>query len=309
MVALTLTESAKLAANAGLDQKAAVVATFARESDLLRALAFMPINGSAYGYNVEGAMPGVAFRGINEGYTPNVGVINPQTEALKIIGGELDVDVAIVKMHGPQTRAWQEAAKVKQMARQVSFELIEGDSSTNPKAFDGIRWRIPLTGTQALDVSATNAVSMVKLDELIEMVDNPTHLLMTKATARGINAYLRSSGTAVQMSKDEFGRPLMSYNGLPILIADRNGSIAGITFNQNATTETGGSEGSLYVLSIGMDAYHGLQNGEMEVTNLGVLQSAPLYRTRVEWLVAQCIEHPRAVARGYGFTAAGGAAA
>ena len=100
----------------------------------------------------------------------------------------------------------------------------------------------------------------------------------------------------VEMTRDDFGRPLMAYGGLPILIADRNGELAALPFTEASSTA------SVFVLSIGMDTYHGIQNGEMDVRDLGEINTPSAYRTRVEWLLGQAIPHPRAVARGTGFT-------
>jgi hypothetical protein len=41
----------------------------------------------------------------------------------------------------------------------------------------------------------------------------------------------------------------------------------------------------------------GLQNGGIDVKDLGELESAPLYRTRVEWLSGMAIFNGRAAAR------------
>ena len=41
----------------------------------------------------------------------------------------------------------------------------------------------------------------------------------------------------------------------------------------------------------------GLQNGIMEVRDLGELQTMPVMRTRVEWLVGMAVMHGRAAAR------------
>jgi len=199
---LTLVESAKLALNQGLVQKAAIIETYARESDLLRALPFTNIAGSAYAYNQEGVLPGIAFRRVNGTYTASEGVINPLTEVLKIAGGELKVDQALVKMHGPSVRAQHEAMKVKALARQISYDLIEGTTVTDgpqAAAIDGLKVRVPTGGAQGLDCGdGSDYLKLSKLDELIDLVDNPTHLLMNKAMRRNIGQYLRGSGTAVQ---------------------------------------------------------------------------------------------------------------
>jgi len=79
-MAMTLLEASKI--NDGEVVRNAVIEMFARNSDILAALPFMDIQGGSYAYTQEGSLPGVAFRGVNEGYDESVGVLNPQVEVL-----------------------------------------------------------------------------------------------------------------------------------------------------------------------------------------------------------------------------------
>jgi hypothetical protein len=291
-MALNLVEAAKLAANNGETKKAAVIEIFAAESDLLRVMPMLSIAGNSYAYNVEGTLPGIAFRGINGSFTESTGVINPQTEALKIAGGDLDVDTALIKTMGASVRGYHEAAKARALAREISYILIEGAAATTPAEFDGLKARVPTTGSQAVSNDGSGeALSMRKLDETIDKVDGATHIIMNKAMLRNIKTFLRAGSTAVEMMEDDFGRPLLSYAGLPILVADRNGDRAALGFTESSSTT------SIFVVNLGVNTYHGIQNGGIEVRDLGELQTAPKFRTRVEWMCGQVIEHPRAVAR------------
>jgi len=290
-MALTLVEAAKLAADNGETKKAAIIEIFAAESDLLRTMPMLSIQGNSYAYNVEATLPGIAFRGINASFSESTGVINPQSEALKIAGGDLDVDTALVKTMGAAVRGYHEAAKARALAREISYILIEGAAATSPTEFDGLKARVPTTGAQAVaNDGASQALSMRKLDETIDLVDGATHIIMNKAMLRNIKTFLRSGSTAVEMMEDEFGRPLLSYAGLPILVADRNGDRAALGFTESSKT-------SIFVVNMGVNTYHGIQNGGIEIRDLGELQTAPKFRTRVEWMCGQVVEHPRAVAR------------
>lgn len=307
MAALTLLEAMKIALNNGETKRAGVIATFARTSAFLANLPFRNIPGNAYAYNVEGALPGIAFRGINEGYTPSVGVINPASEALRIAGGELDVDVAIVKMLGGNTRASHEQMKTKAMSAALTNKLIKGDSVTDPREFDGLQARIPVTGTQFISAGTTDggdAPSLSKLDELIAAVAGPNkQLWMPDALARKLTTAARTPSLAgtILFDKDDFGRPIMRYNGIPIVTAyPENDGTSPLAFDEQgdlAGSPGGSTAGSIYCVSLGEGYLSGIQNGPMEVRDLGELQVAPIYRTRVEWLVGLVVEHPRSVAR------------
>lgn len=307
MPALTLLESTKI--NPGDVIRNAVVEMFAANSDLLRVLPFMDVPGGSYHYTQEGTLPGVAFRGVNEGYTPGAGILNPQVEVLRIAGGELDVDKAIIKMHGQAVRSTHEALKIKAMSLYLTKKIVNGDSTSDPREFDGLRHRI--TGSQLIPVKAAGAtnggdpLSLLKLDEAIDAVDGANYLLMSKAMRRILTAAARdtSVGGYISYSVDEFGRKVAHYNDIPILIADYDDLGARIIdFNEVGPGGATASATSIYVLNIGEGMLTGLQNGGMEVEDLGVLQSAPVYRTRVEWLAGLAALHGRCAARLYGIS-------
>jgi len=299
-MALTLLEAAKLVS--GDVQRAGIIELFARNSDILAALPFEDIPGGSLSYNQESALPGVAFRGVNEAYTEGVGVVNPVTEVLTISGGDMDVDRSLIKTRGPGVRAIHESMKVKALAQNWHLKFIKGDSSTTPKEYDGLQSR--LTGSQLLSAgggSGGTALSLAKLDELIDKVDDPTHLIMSKAMRRKFAVAQRTNtiGGYVTYSQDEFGRQVTRYNDLPILVADASdiaSSNHALDFLEAAATG-GDTATSIYCVSMREGMLTGIQNGGIEVMDLGQQDSKPVMRTRIEWLSGIALMHPRAAAR------------
>ena len=299
---LTLVEAMKL--NRGETVRNAIIALYAMNSDILRVLPFTNIPGNAYRYNQEDTLPGVGFRGLNEGYTEDVGAINPETEHLVIAGGDLDVDKFIIDTMGNEQRSTREAMKVKALSHKFGQVFIKGDSTTTNKEFDGLQTR--LTGSQKIAAGSTSggdALSLAKLDELIDSVDDPSHLLMSKAMRRRLTAAARDTtvGGYITYEKDAFGRKVTQYNDLPILLSDRNGS-AYPTLDFDEANPGGGSAvgTSIYALELGEGKLSGIQNGTMDVRDLGELESKPVFRTRVEWYVSMLLEHARAAGRLWG---------
>jgi hypothetical protein len=299
-MAITLIEAAKLAAANGETKKAGVISMFASASEWLAAMPFDNIAGNAYAYNREGVLPGIAFRGLNESYTESTGIINPLTEALKIAGGDLDVDLATIKMMGPQVRSAHEGLKAKALGQEISRAMIKGDSESNPREFDGLQKRI--TGAQLVSNGSTaggDALSLQNLDATIDAVVNPTHILMSKAMRRRMTAAARTTtiGGNIQWAPNEFGKRVMFYNDLPILVPyPGNDGTEPIAFDE-ASAQGGSTSTSIYVVSFSPLGVKGIQNGGMDVRDLGELQSQPVLRTRVEWLCSMCIEQGRAAAR------------
>jgi len=309
MASITLLEAAKAAFSGGEQKRAGVIATFARASAWLAALPFRSIPGNSYAYNQEGVLPGVAFRGINEGYTSSAGIINPASEALRVAGGDLTVDLALVKMFGPEVRTTHETLKAKALAATITNKLIKGDSSSDPREFDGLQARISTSGTQFVSAGTTDAgdaLSLFKLDELIGKVAGPNkQLWLNKTMIQRLTqaARLYTVGGFIMWTPDSFGRQIPQYNGVPMVEPyPENDGTEPLAFDEQGDLGSGGSPAgtsatSVYCVSVGDGYYSGIQNGMMEVRDLGEDTENPILTTRVEWLISQVVEHPKAVAR------------
>lgn len=298
---LTLIEAAKL--ETGDVYRAGVIEMYAGSSSILQVLPFETIAGNAYKYNQEQSMPGVGFRGVNESYTSSTGVLNPQTESVVIAGGELDVDTFIVQtMPGSDVRGTHERMKIRALGLAWTKKFIKGDSTTDPREFDGLQKRV--TGNQLIAAGSTangTALSLDKLDEAIDQTLNPTYLIMNKKMRRRLTTAARDTaiGGFISYTTDAFGKQLMMYNDLPILTLDLDNTGAEILGFAEAATSGTATGTSIYIVSMGDGMLSGIQNGGMTVQDLGLLQSEPKYRTRVEWFNGLCIMNGRAVTRLY----------
>lgn len=303
MAALTLLQAAEMAMGNEEIKRSAIIQLFAMP-DLLRVLPFMDIPGGAYSYIQEGQLPGVAFRGLNESYSTTTGAVNPQVERLRIAGGDLDVDKALLKTHGGDIRSQQERMKVKALSLYLAGKVINGDSETDPREFDGLRKRIVNDQLVAAgSASGGDALSLQVLDNAIDQVDGATHLIMSKKMRNLLSAAARSTSTTGFMvwDKDEFGNRVAFYNDLPILVTDYDDTNTQVIDFNEANPGGGSAVGtSIYVVNMSDTGVIGLQNGIMEVTDLGEIDAAPVLRTRVEWLISLAVLHGRAAARIWG---------
>ena len=297
-MSLTLVEAAKQASD---PVQSAVIEMYAMSSDILAALPFETISGNALRYNREETLPGIGFRGVNESYTESTGVINPVTEPLVIAGGDLDVDTFILKTMGMNQRSVQEYMKAKALSLAWTEAFIKGDSDSDPRSFDGLQAR--LTGNQLIYAGTTaagDALSLAKLDELIDTVDEPTHLLMSKAMRRRLTASARLStvGGFINFELGAFGRKVAYYNDLPIMIVDSdNEGNQILPFTEVGYVAGTASSASIYCVSFGSGKCAGIQNAVMDVRDLGELQTKPAMRTRVEWFAGLALFHGKSAAR------------
>ena len=291
---LTITEWVKLNPS---PLTSGVVEIFARENPVLAALPFANIAGNSYKYNIEASLPGIAFRDFNEAYTESTGVVNPQTEALRILGGDSDFDVAQIAMGtgDNDTRAVHDAMKSKALTLAWLKTFFDGDNATNAKEFDGINKR--LTGDQVIKAGTNGAqLSLDMLDELVDAVSGePSMLLMNKALRRKITNLARGTSN-LHWAVDDFGRQIAVYAGVPIGIVEEDGA-GDLILDFDETTGASAVTSSIYAVRFAPDMLSGIQTAPVSVRDLGEIDVKPAFRTRIEWYSGVVIKHPRAAAR------------
>uniref|UniRef100_A0A6M3LDZ6 Putative capsid protein n=1 Tax=viral metagenome TaxID=1070528 RepID=A0A6M3LDZ6_9ZZZZ len=297
---MSLLEYAK---GAGLNTKrGTIIELFAKANSLLNAMTFETIKGSGVDYDQEATLPGVAFRGINEEYTASAGVINPMHDPLKIAGGTLDVDSALIKMFGEGVRSKHEGMKIKALSLKIAKMIIKGDSQADPKEFDGLQRRLANDQKICVTTNITDSVgalTLAKLDEAIDQTENPTHLVMNKKVRRLLTQASRTStiGGYVTYTQDNWGRQVPLYADLPILDAGKDNTNTDIIPLTETAGDAGADSTSVYVVSFMDGMVEGIQHDAMDVKDLGLTDSGVIYRTLVEWLVGMALYHPRAATR------------
>ena len=296
---LTLLEAAKTDPN----QQRVVVIRALTESQVIASVPFLNVDGGI-DYLTEAELPGVGFRALNEGYEASYGVMNPDYERLKPFGGDIDVDLHIIKNRGLQAKAAQIEAKLLSMRKTLEEYWFNGDESVDPRAFDGLKKRIGTESSQAFN--SNGAFSLSKLDELIDSVDGDNKVIhMGKPMRRLLTAASRSSsiGGFLTTTRNEFGKLITTYGETPIVVTDTNAQnvpIQGFTEAGNTT--------SVYCVAYGDQQVTGIQGPDsdggygIDVTAFGQVQDAPVDRTRLEWSVGLAIMNGKAAARAYGIT-------
>ena len=301
---LTLIEAAKYEHRL---EHLAVIKTFT-EGELLARLPFMNIAGGGLFYNVEKELPSSGFRAVNEAYRQSYGVVDPQSEAVHLFGGDVDVDRSIVDLQGPEARASQVEMKVRSMRLTMEAALINGDPvASQGRGFEGLARRIPTSSPMAVN-NGGGPLDFKKLDELIDEVNSyggPKFLVMSKAMRRQFNAQARSSaGQALyNVTTNALGAMVHMYQDLMILTVDRDAQgLQVLGFGE------AGSTSSIYCCTFGDQAVTGLQGPfqgryGISVRDLGEVPDAPVFRTRIDWYCGFGVMHPRAAGRLYNITA------
>ncbi len=298
---LTLLEAAKSERDPA---RLAVIRELA-EGELMRVIPFQDVEGEGVFYDVEQELPSVGFRGINETLDASYGVLNPQSERLKVLGAEVDVDTSIIDMRGPDVVGDQVRMKVTSMRMTFEDHFINGDESVNPRAFDGLKRRINAGSSQA--INQNGALALAALDELIDAVDamgGQKVLIMNKKMRRRLNTASRTTsiGGFINYEQDTFGRRVTQYGDVPIIVTDVNAQNQPVQPFSEASSST-----SIYCVALGdllTTAIQGRARGQfgVSVRALGEVPDAPVDRTRLEWYCGMAVYNGRSAARLYGVT-------
>jgi hypothetical protein len=292
---------------------AGVIDEIIYRDDLFAVLPFMGVNGKAYVYNRESTLSGADFLSPNDAVNESAASFTEVVATLRILAGDVDVDKFLQSTMGDTNdqMAIQIAKKAKAVGRMFHQTLATGDSSVNPKAFDGLS----VLAAQAQAAAATvggsqlvsagvngSALTLSMLDELCDAVPNGADVIvMRRGTIRAFRSLLRATyGTdAVMQMLENFGRPMLTHNGIPVIMNE---------FLSAAETQgtSVGNTTSVYALRMNeLDGLHGLYGGNeagIVVENIGTVQNKDATRIRVKWYAGLALKSTRSIARLAGVT-------
>ena len=286
-MSLTLLEAQK---HARTPQELAVVTELAA-GQLMSVLPFRNIEGNGLFWKREESLPDVGFRNYNGSLAESYAEVSQQSESLKLFGGDIKVDRAIVTLEGAQAKAYQVQSRVRAMRMAWEALFINGDSNQSPSEFDGLAARIQ-SGSSQFFANGGGALDLGKLDEAIDNVDaqgGRKYIVCSKSLRRALTRQTRLN-TQIDITRNEFGYQQYSYMGLPLLELDRDNKNVAILDSNPAAQD-------MYVVSFGNDHLTGIQNGGVSVRELGEDHTQPQMITRVEWYCGLALINGRAAAR------------
>lgn len=120
-MAMTKAEAAKLTHDLMLR---GVIETVVKESQLLRWLPFMEVSGTAVTYNREASMPAASYYDVGDTWSEATPTFAQVTAALKILGGDADVDNFLQATYADPNDVEAEviASRAKSVAHKFSEE-------------------------------------------------------------------------------------------------------------------------------------------------------------------------------------------
>jgi len=286
-MALTLEEASKLSNDILLQ---GVVETITKDSPVLQVLPFIEIAGNGLTYNQEKTLPSIDFYDVGDTWAESTPTFEQITANLKIMGGDADVDnfIKATRSNLQDLEAAVIELKAKALKDKFDETFVYGDTTSNPKQFDGLIKLIDTasTGDQLIAAGASGAtLALSMLDELIDAVKGgkPDILLMSRRSRRKINALVRASGSMMESDRDNWGNFIQYWDGIPIGVNDWildthvvSGSVE--------TATTGGDCSTIYAVQFGEGALCGLTApGHLTVEPIGSLETKDATRTRIKW--------------------------
>ncbi|MFA5384149.1 MAG: major capsid protein [Eubacteriales bacterium] len=267
-----------------------------------------------------GSLPSVGFRKVNEGYSVGTGSFEQKVENISLMGGYFDTDKAIARAKNTiaSARAITQVMMTKAIAYKFNDKFINGNPQTDPEEFKGCKERVTdvynegytgqlvdfeCDGVGILNSSAHSNDFLNFLDKLIYQIPGhkPDFLWMNHKLLLAIRAILR---------KEKLLSSMTDYNNV-VVDTYGNTRLVDIGVKQDQTTEiilntetaagaaTGGESTSLYATKFGIgDMLWGIQEYPLEVTDKGLLEDKPIYRTELDWPLGLAQANPYAIARG-----------
>lgn len=276
-MALTKVEAAKLTNDLLLR---GVIDTIVKESSVLQLLPFMSVNGTSVTYNREATMPAASFYDVGDVWTEATPTFTQVTATLKILGGDADVDNFLQSTYANPNDLEAEVIgkRAKAVGHLFSDTFYNGDVAVNAKAFDGLTKVLNAT-TQEVTAGANGAqLTLDMVDQAVDLVapGKPDAILCSKRTRRKLSSLRRASGSILETTVDAFGRHVVAYDGIPVLVDD-------FILDTQVQGTSGAVCSSLYAVKFGMEGVMGLEQGGIIIDDVGELETKDATRWRVKW--------------------------
>lgn len=296
-MAFLLSDAAKLTQDMLLR---GVIETMITESAILKYLPFLTVTGSAVTYNQEQTLATAEWHAVNGPWATSEMTVQQKTAALKILGGDADVDAFLQQTYSNKNdiQALVVQSKAKSLAYAFNQAFFYGDSARDANIFDGITTQAgtPVVGFGNLDntnrafAAAANGtvLDLPTMDQLIDAIKpgKPDVLFMSKRSRRKLSGLRRASGNLLEVTVDQFGQRAMMYDGIPIEV-DEN------IPDTEAVGTSGAVCSSIFALKFGYQTgVCGLQNGGIQAIPVGNLETKDAVRTRLKWYCGMAIFRP-----------------
>lgn len=283
-MAVTLAEAQN---NAQTDLDVAVIDEFRKSSDILDRITFddsvSPTGGDTlvYGYRRLTSQRDAAFRALNTEYVSANVTTQQFTVNLVPWGGTFDVDRVISRI-GPAASGavtLNMTQLIKASRAKFQDTVINGDTGTDANSFDGLSKILTGTTTEydplnngvavgyvdwtAVNDKASALAAQVHIDNWLALMDDMPDAIYGNRKTLALFKKIASWADQLDKTTDAFGRPVTSYNGIPLIdLKSKAGSNTDIIALSTRDADGGGAGGNitnlgdLFAIRYGLDGFH-----------------------------------------------------
>lgn len=217
-----------------------VIDEFQKESDVLNRITFDDVvsgagNGGTltYGYTRLTSQRAAGFRAINSEYAPVEVTKERATVDLKVMGGSFQIDRVLNNIAAGQETALQMSQLIKGARATMHDQLINGDSSADALAFDGLDKILKGSTTEylpenngvaagyydwtAIDTKAEALAAIRVLDDWLGTMDVEPDVIYGNKKALSLFKMIAAWGDFLQSQSDQFDRKITTYDGIPLI--------------------------------------------------------------------------------------------
>jgi len=286
-MSLTLTESNKYSTT---KLQKGVVDLFVKNDPILERLAFKTILGNSLTYDIESVEASAQWYNVNETWVESTSQVSQDTVTLKILGGAIDLDdfQKVTRSDHQDLRAELTLKKIKAVKKEFMDAFYYGNATTNTKQFNGLHALITSTTYNTVIIDANDGADdplslSLDLDKAIDMIKGftPSIIVSSPTMRRAVTALLRAQGS-INTGRDEFSRPIMSYNDIPWYKSDY--IVDTETTSSGAfSAKTGSATTSIFVLSFDDLGLSGVHARPLEVVPWKLMDASNQERARIRW--------------------------
>lgn len=286
---LLVEEAAKLSE---ADLQRGIIEEIIDKEDLLAVLPFVRTDGKSYDYVREGTLSEAQFISPYDVVPEGASTFEEVSTKLKILAGDVDIDKFTAETQSDLNSqvAIQLQGKAKGITRKFRRTLAQGDTSVDPKQFDGVLKLVH--ADQKIDAGET-ALSFSLLDELLDAVPNGADaIFMTSAHVRALRALLRATGglEPAHIMMENFGRPMLTHNGVPILVNDF------FPVGDNSGTKSANIVAARLNETDGLHGIFGGAAAGVRMEQIGTVQNKDAIRYRVKWYAGLALKSTKSLA-------------
>ena len=207
---------------------------FQSDDDFLRQLAIVEVKGNGIKYNVKTARAAISFQDPMDDIPETTPSFTQRNAALYVAVHDCLLSKFAKATNSTQDPgALQMKSDIEDFTEAIKGMMVVGQTTTTgstkqPKGILKLIAEFEAEATTDLDAvnnaqvianSATSgALTIDKMDELVDAVNKPNFLMMSKRSRRKLNALARASGSILNIGTNEFGNPIEQFSKLPIFI-------------------------------------------------------------------------------------------